>query len=81
MTARNDITGDAIASRGTTDNYRDNYDRIFGKKKPNSATITLTGIHPGRSQLAEDIGPIDTPEILYFQEEMALEEIRTRMAI
>ena len=32
MVAKNDITSDAIASRMTTDAYRDNYDRIFGKK-------------------------------------------------
>lgn len=32
MTARNDITGDAIATKKTTDAYRNNYDLIFGKK-------------------------------------------------
>ena len=31
-TAKNDITGDTIATKGTTDAYRDGYDRIFGKK-------------------------------------------------
>jgi hypothetical protein len=30
----NDITGDAIATRVVTDAYRNNYDSIFGKKKP-----------------------------------------------
>lgn len=33
MTARNDITGDAIQTRTITDTYRNNYDLIFGKKK------------------------------------------------
>lgn len=33
MTARNDITGDTIATKGTSDAYRDNYDRIFGALK------------------------------------------------
>jgi len=33
MTARNDITGDLIATKGVTDAYRDNWDRIFGKKE------------------------------------------------
>lgn len=33
MVARNDITGDAIQTRGSSDAYRDNYDLIFGKKK------------------------------------------------
>lgn len=32
MTSRNDITGDAIRTKHTSDPYRDNYDRIFGKK-------------------------------------------------
>lgn len=32
MTARNDITGDAIASKTTTDAYRNNYDAIFRNK-------------------------------------------------
>lgn len=65
MIAKNDITGDKLATKGTTDAYRDNYDRIFGKNK----------------QLTADIGPEKTPEVLYFEEELALEEIRTRMAI
>jgi hypothetical protein len=67
MTARNDITGDAIASRGTTENYRDNYDRIFRK----------TAV--GRSQLAEDIGPVETRAEQYAKDELALEEMRTRL--
>lgn len=33
MTTHNEITGDALVSRRSNDNYRDNYDRIFGKKK------------------------------------------------
>jgi hypothetical protein len=33
MTTRNPITGDLIATKGTSDAYRDNYDRIFGKKQ------------------------------------------------
>ena len=33
MATHNDITGDALVSRLANDNYRDNYDRIFGKKK------------------------------------------------
>jgi hypothetical protein len=61
MTARNDITGDSIATKGTTDLYRDNYDRIFSKKK----------------QLAADIGPEKTNAQEYAEEELALEEMRT----
>lgn len=33
MTAKNDITGDVIKSRSTSDAYRDNWDRIFKDKK------------------------------------------------
>lgn len=33
MTAKNDITGDSIQTKTISDAYRDNYDRIFGKKK------------------------------------------------
>jgi len=33
MATKNDITGDALVSKPTTDNYRDNYDRIFGSTK------------------------------------------------
>lgn len=32
MTSRNDITGDALKTKTTTDAYRDGWDRIFGKK-------------------------------------------------
>ena len=35
MASHNDITGDALVSRLANDNYRNNYDRIFGKKKGN----------------------------------------------
>lgn len=33
MASHNDITGDALVSKRNNDAYRDNYDRIFGKKK------------------------------------------------
>ena len=32
MASINDITGDSIQTKATTKDYRDNYDRIFGKK-------------------------------------------------
>ncbi len=32
MVAKNDITGDSIMTKTVSSNYRDNYDRIFGKK-------------------------------------------------
>jgi hypothetical protein len=33
MATTNDITGDAIQTKNVSDNYRDGWDRIFGKKK------------------------------------------------
>lgn len=32
MTTTNDVTGDRIKSKGNTKEYKDNWDRIFGKK-------------------------------------------------
>ena len=32
MASHNEITGDALVSKKTNDNYRNNYDRIFGKR-------------------------------------------------
>lgn len=32
MATTNDITGDKLITKSNNDNYRDNYDRIFGKK-------------------------------------------------
>lgn len=32
MATRNDVTGDALVSRYNNDQFRDNYDKIFGKK-------------------------------------------------
>ena len=35
MTAKNDITGDSLTSRVSSDKYRDNWERIFGKRNQN----------------------------------------------
>ena len=34
MTAKNDITGDELRSRALSDQGKENYDKIFGNKKP-----------------------------------------------
>ena len=48
MTSRNDITGDLISSKEVTDAFRENFDRIFGKKEvfPSEAELKarITGI-------------------------------------
>lgn len=33
MSSTNDITGDYLVNKKTTDAYRDNYDKIFGKSR------------------------------------------------
>lgn len=33
MTTRNDITGDKIQSKTNSQEYRDNYEKIFGKSR------------------------------------------------
>ena len=40
MASHNEITGDALVSKRNNDAYRDNYDRIFGKKKNGTTTAT-----------------------------------------
>lgn len=39
MTARNDITGDAIATKQPTDAYRDGWDRIFRGTPPDVPSV------------------------------------------
>lgn len=36
MASKNSITGDVIATKGISQEYRDNYDTIFGKKNKNT---------------------------------------------
>lgn len=36
--AVNDITGDSILTKSSTEKYRDNWDRIFGKKDSEDLT-------------------------------------------
>lgn len=41
MVAKNDITGDSIMTKTVSSSYRDNYDRIFGKKSsPQQVEVT-----------------------------------------
>lgn len=51
MATHNDITGDALVSKRSNDNYLSNYDRIFRKKEntdagtgPNGAVVQITGV-------------------------------------
>ena len=41
MVARNDITGDAIQTKGASQSYRDNYDLIFRKNKTKEEDVPV----------------------------------------
>lgn len=41
MAAKNDVTGDRIASKANSQEYRDGMDRIFGKKKAKAESEPL----------------------------------------
>lgn len=60
MVARNDITGDAIQTKGTSNSYRDNYDLIFRKNKVTPAvkenTDEIGKCGCGRSPTGKCIG-------------------------
>jgi hypothetical protein len=38
MTATNDITGDSLVSKSNSKEFRENYDKIFNKKKCKDCT-------------------------------------------
>ena len=42
MTARNDVTGDNIKTGANSQAYKDNWDRIFGKKDSEEEKEELT---------------------------------------
>lgn len=46
MATRNDITGDALISKANSDQFRDNFDRIFrsNKKESDHEQTTNSGI-------------------------------------
>jgi len=57
MTAKNDITGDPIATKKTSDAYRSGWDLIFGKKEPEVELTTQVKLNRGtyRVELPESI--------------------------
>lgn len=46
MVAKNEITGDKLQSKLNNQQYEDNFDRIFGKKKDNVAQVNTTTNKP-----------------------------------
>lgn len=41
MASHNDVTGDALVSKLNNDNFRNNFDRIFGKKEKESSPVKV----------------------------------------
>jgi hypothetical protein len=76
MVARNDITGDAIQTKGNSNSYRDNYDLIFRKNKmtPSVADMKKGTCGCGRSPTGDCIGWHGLNEDQYKQ---ALEKYMT----
>lgn len=46
MTAKNDVTGDRIISRSSSERYRENWERIFGKKTSSLSSNVVDGTQP-----------------------------------
>ncbi len=73
MTAINDITGDAIATKGTSESYRNNFDAIFRKKPAEyvaPALETLTHQDGCRFWTDEEFctcGAIESDELRYWK--------------
>jgi len=43
MATHNDITGDALITKASNENYRNNYDLIFGKKNKKPESVPTEG--------------------------------------
>lgn len=53
MTTKNEITGDSLITRASSEAYRSNWDKIFGKKKDKQEQEkALTEL----TQLSEELG-------------------------
>ena len=82
MVARNDITGDAIQTKGVSNSYRDNYDLIWGKKKMTPAVESMkTGTCGcGRSPTGDCIGwhGLSEEQLKAAQEKYLAEQSQTK---
>ena len=43
--SKNDVTGDEIITKNSTEVYRDNYDLIFGKTRMKISKIDIMGVN------------------------------------
>ena len=57
MTSKNDITGDSIASKKSTDDYRDGWDRIFGQHKKVQTNDDNSANNADKSDHKQDVTP------------------------
>ena len=53
MATKNDITGDALVSRGANEAYLSNYDKIFRKEKPQKEKENGNKIEPATQRHGE----------------------------
>lgn len=61
MVARNNITGDQIATKRSNDAYRDGWDRIFGKKEESFAEVNEPGISLKALQKVAEVKVTEVP--------------------
>ena len=82
MVARNDITGDAIQTKGTSQAFRDNYDLIWGKKKmtPSVENMKKGTCGCGRSPTGDCIGwhSLTEEQLKAAQEKYLAEQTQTK---
>ncbi len=82
MVARNDITGDAIQTKGVSNSYRDNYDLIWGKNKmtPSVAEMKKGTCGCGRSPTGDCIGwhGLSEDQFKAAQEKYLAEQSKTK---
>jgi hypothetical protein len=71
MAAKNDITGDTIQSKATSEKYRNNWDKIFKKNKMNKLLL-LTASFCGPCQLLKSKllkeGLLDKVELINMED-------------
>jgi hypothetical protein len=72
MAARNEITGDIIQSKVTSQKYRDNWDKIFKKDKKMNKLLLLTASFCGpcqvlKSKLLKE-GLLDKVELINMED-------------
>jgi hypothetical protein len=79
--ARNDVTGDALITKGANDAYRSGWDRIFGKPQMEYHFCSMAGSYWVECEVLKDDG--DTYTIRYHDfvigEDVAQEGVEKRL--